>query len=94
MFKTVLRALRTFGFVGLKIVFWVLLVELGGLLTPSVNRLSLASSRLVETLLTAASLCAQVTYSSTSILPSSSILGLCTSGYPAVLRITRDFLIP
>ena len=33
MFKTVLRGLWTFGFVELKIVFWVLFVELVGLLT-------------------------------------------------------------
>ena len=34
VFKTVLRGLWMFGFVGHKIVFWVLFVELGGLLTP------------------------------------------------------------
>ena len=34
VFKTVLRGLWTFGFVGLKLIFWVLFVELGGLLTP------------------------------------------------------------
>ena len=33
VFKTVLRGLWMFGFVGLKIDFWVLFVELGGLLT-------------------------------------------------------------
>ena len=63
VFKTVLRGMWTFGFVGLKIVFWVLFVELGGLLTPSVTRLSLATSRLVETLVASASLCTQVTSS-------------------------------
>ena len=37
-----------FGFVG--IVFWVLFIELGGLVTLLVTWLSLAMSRLVETL--------------------------------------------
>ena len=93
VFKTVLRVLRTFGFVGLKIVFWVLFVELGGLLTPSVTRLSLAMSCLMETLVAsppfAPKSCAQVP----SILPTPSTLGLSTSRYTAVLRITRNFLI-
>ena len=35
VFKTVLRGLWTLGFVGFKIVFRVLFVELGGLLTGS-----------------------------------------------------------
>ena len=72
MFKTVLRGLWTFGFVGFKIVFWVLFVELGGhfFISPTKSR-------------------AQVS----SVLPSPSTLGLSTSRYTAVLRITRNFLI-
>ena len=55
VFKTVLRGLWTFGFVGHKIAFWFLFVGLGGLLTPfSVTRLSLATSHLVETLIASA----------------------------------------
>ena len=51
VFKTILRVLWTEGcLVGFKIVFWVLFVELGGLLTPSVTRLFLATSHLVKTL--------------------------------------------
>ena len=65
VFKTVLKGLWTFGFVGLIVVFWVQFVELGGLLTPfSVTKLSLAASRLVETQVASASLHAQVTCSS------------------------------
>ena len=63
VFKTVLRGLWIFGFIRLKIVYRVLFVELGGLLTPSVTRLSLVMSRLVETLVASASLCAQITCS-------------------------------
>ena len=44
VFKAVLRGLWTFGFVRLKIIFWIMFVELDGLLTPSVTRLSLVSS--------------------------------------------------
>ena len=71
VFKTVLRGLLTFGFVGFKIVFWVLFVELGGLPTPFsfqtlFSHVSLRGDPchffLVETLF--ASLRAQVTYSS------------------------------
>ena len=40
----------------LKIVFWVLLIELGGLLTPFVPRLSFVMSRLEESLVTFSSL--------------------------------------
>ena len=63
VFKTILKGLWTFGFVRLKIFFWLLFLELGGLQTPSVTRLSLATSRLVETLVISASFCAQVTCS-------------------------------
>ena len=94
IFWLCLWGLWTFGFVRLKIVFWVLFVELGDLLTPSVTRLSLATSCLVETL-TASSPSdrAQVTCSSPSVRLSPSTLGLSTPGYSAVSRITRNFLI-
>ena len=77
VFKTVLRGLWTFGFVGLKIVFWVLFVELGGLLTPSDTKLFLVTSHLVNTLVASPSSglpksLAQVT----SVLPSPTICGL------------------
>ena len=62
VFKAVLSGLWTFGFIGLKIVSWVLFVELGGLLTPSVTRLFIVTSHLVKTLIT--SLRAQVISSS------------------------------
>ena len=85
MFKTVLRGLCTFGFGGLKIVIRVLFVELGGLLTPSVTRLSFAVFRFVETLVASASSChAEVTCSSVFVLLSPSALGLSTSRYTAV----------
>ena len=108
VFKTVLRGLWTFGFVGHKIVFWVLFVELGALLTLSITRLFVgfklfsntlyyhtvfSTYRLVETLFTSSSLRVKVTCPNPSVLPSPSILGLSTSGYTAVLRITRNFLI-
>ena len=51
VFKIVLRGLYTFGFVGLKFLFWVLFVELGGLLTPFLSKLSLDASCFVETLI-------------------------------------------
>ena len=77
VFKTILRGLWTFSFVGLKIVFKVLFVVLGGLLTPFVTRLTLFTSS-----------CLAVPK---SLLPLP--LGLSTSGYTAVLRITHNFLI-
>ena len=93
MFKTILRGLWTFGFIGLKIVFCVLFVELGGLLRPSVTRLSLAMSHLMETLvaspLSMPKSCPQVP----SILPPPSTFSLFAFGYTAILRITRNFLI-
>ena len=49
VFKTVLRWMWTIDFVELKIVLWVLFVELGGLITPSVNRQCLATSCLTGT---------------------------------------------
>ena len=93
VFKTVLRGLWTFSFVGLKIIFRVLFIELGGLLTTFVTRLCLATSRLVETLVASVSSGrAQVTCSSPSVLLSPSTFGLSTSGYTDVSRITRNFL--
>ena len=102
VFKTILRGLETFGFIGLKIVFWVLFVVLGGLLTPFFTRLSFFTSCLKKTLFAPApwrpyslhllsmlKLHAQVP----SVLPSPSTLGLFTSGYTAILKITYNFLI-
>ena len=62
-----------------QIVFWVLFIELGGLLTLSVTRLSLATSRFVETLIASPpfavpKLCAQVP----SVVSSPSTLDLST----------------
>ena len=80
LFKTVLRGWWTFGFVGLKIAFWVLFVELGGLLTPfSVTSLFLATSHFVEILVASPRL---------APLPS----GLSISRYTVVSRITCNFL--
>ena len=102
VFKSILRGLRTFGFVGLKIVFWVLYVELGGLLTHSVTRLFSATSRLVETVAASASwrpyslLPLSVPKSRAqvpSVLLPPSTLGLSTSGYTAVSMITCNFLL-
>ena len=63
-------------------VFWVLFIELGGLPTPSVTRLSVATSCLIETQVASASFCAQV-MSSSPFYPAST-LGLSTSMYTAV----------
>ena len=94
VFNTLLRGLWMFGFVGLKIIFWVLFVELRDLLTPLVTRWSLAMSHLGETLLTSFLSCqAQVMSSSLSILLFPSALGLSTFGYTAILRRTCNFLI-
>ena len=64
VFKTVLRGLWMFGFVGLQLFSGFCLQSLGGQLTLSVTRLSLVTSRLVETQVASASPRAQVTCSS------------------------------
>ena len=75
-------------------IFWDLFVELGGLLTPSVTRLSFfvgfASWRPYSLLpLSVSKSRAQVS----SVLLSSLTLDLSKSEYTAVWRITRNFLI-
>ena len=78
-----------FGFLGLKIVFWVLFAKLGGLLIPFsfqaiFNHISPCGNPChfcsAQTIFATASLRAQVS----SILPSPSTLSLFTSGYTAV----------
>ena len=92
-FKTVLRGPWTFDFVGLEIVFWVLYVELGGLLTPFVTRLSFFTSHLMKTHSLLPHSVSKSPATVSSILPSPSTLGLSTSGYTAIKRITLNFLI-
>ena len=90
VFKTVLKGLWMFGFIGLKIVFWVLFVELSGLLTPFVTRLSLAMFLLLKTCVASAHgdpICFCFSLSpSPSVLPSPSTLGLSTFRYTAIKR--------
>ena len=103
VFKTVLRGLTTFGFVGLKIVFWVLFVELFGLLIPFSSQALFSHvsprgdpSRFCPSgrgEFTSASLPPKSHAQVPSILPSPSTLCLFTSGYTVVLRITLYFLI-
>ena len=94
VFKTVLRRLWTFSFVGLKIVFLVLFVELGSLLTPFsfqalFSHVSLRGDCSCFCLILP---CSSPSFLP-SVLPSSSTLGLFTSRYTAILRITHNFLI-